>query len=210
MPDEPDLDEVRFLLTQESESESEGRDQRLLEHLMQGDMGAFWALWEQHQGYLYRLCCLWLGHPEEAEDVLSEAMIKAWIKLPDQAGQILNLRAWLARLTFNLCMDLHRERARPGRQVQDLEDPSGAERVVAPAGDQPEEAFLHRERWEYIFRLINGLPLRLREPFALRILQERSYQDIAEQLHLSPENVRKRVQQARALLQERWEKHLAP
>lgn len=51
--------------------------------------------------------------------------------------------------------------------------------------------------------MIARLKPNLRTPFILRFFHDISYNDIASQLDLSPENVRKRIQQARAVLQDR-------
>ena len=38
------------------------------------------------------------------------------------AEKITNLRAWLTRLTHNLCIDIHRERRRKAMQMEDIEE----------------------------------------------------------------------------------------
>jgi RNA polymerase sigma-70 factor (ECF subfamily) len=46
----------------------------------------FWQLWQQNQTYLYRCCLKWMnGNRIDAEEALSQAMFKAWEKLPDHA-----------------------------------------------------------------------------------------------------------------------------
>ncbi|MFB8795993.1 MAG: sigma-70 family RNA polymerase sigma factor [Microcoleus sp.] len=50
---------------------------------------------------------------------------------------------------------------------------------------------------------INNLSLRLRETFILHWYKEQSYQEIAQQLNISYDNVRKRISQARAILRQR-------
>ncbi len=79
----------------------------LLKRLSLGDDNAFWQLWQQHQKYLYHRCLSWMGgNPIEAEEALSLAMLKARDKLPNSANKITNFRAWLTRLTHNLCVDV--------------------------------------------------------------------------------------------------------
>ena len=61
------------------------------------DIGtAFWQRWEQYRDYLYRCCIKWMGgNPTDAEDALSRAMLKAWEKVQNYAGEIANFKAWL-------------------------------------------------------------------------------------------------------------------
>ena len=80
-------------------------EQILLKRLAHGDRTVFWQLWERYQPYLYRCCLRWMGgNPADAEDACSRAMLKAWDKLPKYAAKLINLKAWLARLTHNLCV----------------------------------------------------------------------------------------------------------
>lgn len=75
--------------------------------------------------------------------------------------------------------------------------------------NSPEEALLHHELGQYIRRAIDTLPSRLRNPFILRYCHQIAYQDIAQQLALSLNNVYKRIQQAREILQKRLSRYLS-
>ncbi|WP_228056957.1 RNA polymerase sigma factor [Tychonema sp. LEGE 07203] len=172
---------------------------------------AFWQLWQQNRDYLYRCCLRWMGgNPVDAEEVLSRAMLKALDKLPDYAEKITNLRAWLTRLTHNLCIDIHRERRRKAMQMEDIEEIAATGNSAFISGlDSPQEALLHHELGKYIRRAIDTLPSRLRNPFILRYWHQIAYQDIAQQLALSLNNVYKRIQQAREILQKRLSRYLS-
>lgn len=61
------------------------------------------------------------GNPTEAEDALGRAMVKAWEKVQKYAGEIAKFKAWLTRLTHNLCIDIHRERDRGANRVENIE-----------------------------------------------------------------------------------------
>jgi RNA polymerase sigma factor (sigma-70 family) len=183
----------------------ERRVQRLLDALAAGNHAAFWPLWDLYKGHLYHVC-LWQmdGVREDAEDALSRSMLRALDKLPRMCGRIQNVGAWLSRLTVNLCVDMHREQKRDARRLENIDDvlPAAGEVLQADA-DSPETVFLHREAIDYVCDVINDLPPRLREPFALRFFQEMAYCDIAARLILTTENVRKRIQQARDILRQR-------
>jgi RNA polymerase sigma-70 factor (ECF subfamily) len=172
---------------------------------------AFWLLWQQHRDYLYRCCVKWMGgNSADAEEVLSRAMLKAWDKLPNHADKIANLRAWLTRLTHNLCIDIHRERRRKAMQIDDIEEVAArGNSAVIFCVNSPEEALLHRELGKYIRLAIDTLPSRLRTPFILRYWHQIAYQDIAQKLALSLDNVYKRIQQARDILQKRLSRYLS-
>jgi RNA polymerase sigma-70 factor (ECF subfamily) len=144
------------------------------------------------------------GVREDAEDALSRSMLRALDKLPRMSGRIQNIRAWLSRLTVNLCVDIHREQRRDARRLENIDDvlPAAVDVLQAKA-DSPEKVFLNREAIAYVCDVINELPPRLREPFALRFFQEMPYNDIAERLILTTDTARKRIQQARDILRQR-------
>lgn len=193
------------------EVETESEEQAILRQIAQGDRTAFWQLWQQYHDYLYRRCWTWMGgNHMEAEEALSQAMLKAWNKMPKYAEQITNPKAWLTRMTHNLCVDIHRERQRKAKSSESLETiADGEDEAITSGCDSPESVLLHLEMQAYIRRAVNALPVRLRQPFILRFEQEKSYQEIAEQLALSHHNVRKRIQQAREILQKYLNKYFA-
>jgi RNA polymerase sigma factor (sigma-70 family) len=183
-----------------------GREQAVvLEFLSEAHPSAFWQVWEAHRRYLYALCLRHMGGVrEEAEDALSRAMLKAHEKIPRHAAEIANLKAWLTRLVYNLCIDIHRERRRSisiGVEVEQM-TPSDEMRT-SKSCKSPEELLLSREVYSDVIGTVEELPKHLREPFVLRFFEEMAYPDIAEKLRLTQENVRKRIQLARAIIQER-------
>ncbi len=202
------LNTLHSIPLEKSATESE---QLLLRRISQGDRTAFWQLWGRYQDYLSRRCLTWMGcNRTDASEALSRATLKAWDKLPNYAGKITNPRAWLTRLTHNVCMDMHRERSRGAKGIESIEEIAiKDEETAALTLASPESAVLRRELGMTIRRAINALPLRLRDPFILRYYHNLSYQDIAQQLALSVANVRKRIQQAREILQKQLNKYLA-
>jgi RNA polymerase sigma factor (sigma-70 family) len=174
------------------------------------DTTSFWKLWEEHEKFLYRICLHQLdGIEEEAEDALSVLMVKLLDLLPRYEDRIQNLRAWLARITYNLCIDIRREiqRKRNLESIDELADSIG-EAFVSSA-ESPEEATLRLETRRYIFQAIEELSVKLRAPFLLHHLYALPYDEIAVRLELSPENARKRSQLARLVLQESLEKYFS-
>ncbi|WP_071783215.1 RNA polymerase sigma factor [Rubidibacter lacunae] len=176
--------------------------------LAAGDRAAFWPLWRQHNDYLYRRCLIWMGgNPNDAEEALSRATLKAWEKLPVYADRIENLRAWLTRMTHNLCVDMHRERGRAAMPVGDIEEliASGS---IRSRMESPETVLLRQELNCHLRTAISELPAGLREPFVLHHCQEQPYTQIASYLGLTNANARKRVQQARSQLKRRLSRYL--
>lgn len=184
-------------ITQETE------EKRLLKRLAQGDRHAFWSLWESYQNYLYHRCLAWMGgNHDDAQEVMSLASLKAWSKLPNHALNITNLKGWLNRFTHNLCIDIHRQRKHKAMSVDNVEDiPLNNHEI--DSSDYAESELLQQEQKIYLRHYIDSLSSRLRDPLILSYYQSMSHADIAQQLSISPDNVAKRLQQAKQILKQR-------
>ncbi|NEQ66280.1 MAG: sigma-70 family RNA polymerase sigma factor [Symploca sp. SIO2D2] len=164
----------------------------------------FWQQWQELQDQLYR-CCLKLMNfnPTDAEDALSQAMLKAWSKVQQYAGKIDNLKVWLMQLTRNLCIDIIRQRSKGAVGVENMEWVGASDQVdTACAVDTPEQALEKAEKAEVIQEAIASLPQRLRKTFILYFYQQRSHTEIAETQGITYDNVCKRISLARKQLKE--------
>ena len=202
-------DGICLLTTNTLQTRKKLEEQLLLKRLSQGERSIFWQLWHQHRDYLYYRCLGWMGgNYNDAEDALSFASLKAWDKLPEYAEKITNLRAWFTRLTHNTCVDIHRKRCR--KKMTSIEEiTEGEDKVLISSFDSPESAILRYELKLYIRHAVNTLCERLRPAFILRYFYENSYQDIAQRLRLTVDNVYKRIQQAREVLQKHLSRYLS-
>jgi RNA polymerase sigma factor (sigma-70 family) len=190
-------------------AESDDETRTLLVSIAEGDRSAFWALWQKYQKHLFAVCLRQMGGIHaDAEDALSKAMLKALDTMPRHARAVVNTRAWLTRLTANVCIEMHRERSR--RRAK-LSSEQGFASVEGPIHSTltPEETLLRGEIYAFMARTIDRLTTRLREPFVLRFEQEMSCREVGERLMLSSENVRKRIQQARAVLRQEMARFLS-
>lgn len=161
---------------------------------------SFWQGWMEHEEYLRRKCNYLLGgNREEAEDVLSAAMMQAFQNFTNQSCGVGNMRAWLTTIVHNACMDGFRKSKRKNNYFTDIET-SEIENIPADYGapsQSPEDIVRVRESLDELYQLILALPETLREPLLLRTIEHLSYPEIATRLNLTEANVRKRLQQAR-------------
>ena len=177
-------------------------EQILLNKLAQGNRNAFWKLWELHQDYFYCRCRTWMGgNHEEAQEVMSLALCKAWDKLPQHSRNIKNFKGWLYQLIHNLCIDIYRQRNRSTVGVENIDDvPCKNQERENFSSNNPEAALLQQELKIYIRHCIDALPSRLSQPLILHYYQGMSHTDIGQKLSISQANVAKRLQQAKLSL----------
>ncbi|MEG4595025.1 sigma-70 family RNA polymerase sigma factor [Microcoleus sp. F8_C2] len=175
-------------------------EQQLLHRLAAGETRAFWQLFQQYRDYLFGCCRKWMnGNSTEAEDLLSQAMLKALKKAQNYAGKIENFKSWLTTLTRNFWIDLKR---RPcANQVEDIEVYAERQDIGWVAVDDTPGSALERDDKNRVIRAaIDDLPARMRETFILHFYEELSYQEIGEKQNITYQNVCKRISQAREFL----------
>ncbi len=157
----------------------------------------FLSAWIPYRPRLYHLCLRWVGgRPEDAEEAMSRVSLHALEQPPGAA--ISSVRAWLTRLARNTCNDLHRERASLLKKLDGLAQDAPPD----AAAEDAESEYLKKELDLALHHAIGVLPARLRAPCELRFLDEMPHDDIARDLGLTCETVRKRIQEGRALLKE--------
>ena len=172
------------------------------------------SVWRAYGPQLRQRCLVWMGgRRDEADEAFSRAGLLALQKYPGQRRQVLNPRSWLLKLTYHVCMDLHRERGRRrehslGTLVETW--PESVERPDSSPAADPEACYLAGELEDRLRQWVEELPPRLRSATALHVVQEVPYREVAPALGISEANARKRVQEARAILRGRLREYLGP
>ena len=164
-----------------------------------GDERAFGALVEPYRRALEVHCYRMLGSLHDAEDVVQEAILKAWRSLARFEGRA-SVQTWLYRIATNACLD---ELDRRPRRAEPVVDPYPDERLadaVAPVVD-PAARYAQREGIELAFlTAIQRLPGRQRAVLILRDVLGWSAAEIAELLASSRPAVNSALQRARATI----------
>jgi RNA polymerase sigma-70 factor (ECF subfamily) len=189
-------------------SNARSDDRKLLDALSGGDTSAFWQIWLRHEPHLGAVCHRHMQRVRsDAEDAVSRSMMTARERLPEYAAEIIDLEAWLTRLTSNVCLDLKKERCRGTRRVDPLEEDVLMRReATLPNQPTPEENCFASQLRQLIGNAFSQLPPGLGAAAQLRFLGEASYATIAESLSITETAARKRVQKARVVLR----RQLAP
>lgn len=155
-----------------------------------GDTGAFAELVEGHRERLRLLVFRVLGDGSEAEDVVQETLLRAYVGLT-QLRDPSRFGGWLAGIALNLSRMTLRRRAAYERALARVTALQG------PMPDGPEELDLGLVR-----EAIELLPPGERSVVALHYVEGLSCEEIAVLLGRSPGTVRVRLHRARAHLRE--------
>lgn len=161
----------------------------------------FWRRWLADRDYFLRLCIRWLrGNRHDAEDVVSRGSLRAFEYLRTHPGGVEKFRPWALRILRNLCIDTVRIAGRCVDPEADDDDDA-----TPCHGALPDRAVYCDELKDVLSGAFASLPPRLSNAFRLRFLDDLAYDEICQQLAITPENARKRIQQARQRLRGRLE-----
>ena len=177
-------------------------DREIIERVLAGDNNAFGELVERYQVKVYNLALRLTGNEDDACDMAQEAFLRAWRSLG--AFQFESaFSTWLFRLTHNVCIDHLRSRQRKSAvslTVQDDESSELSQLDLPDPAPDPEQALLLAEDRALVAQALAALPADYREILTLRAINDLSYQQIAEILHLQEGTVKSRLSRARAQL----------
>ena len=161
----------------------------------------FWTIWLAHRDDLARHSLRFSsGNHADAEDALSEAMLKAAQAF--QTSAVREPRAWLLRLVFNACIDRHRRHRRRDCAMQNAALNIGACHPTDHSAGSPEALLDSAQQLDELTQALRALPPLLAAPLML-YLDDISDGDIAARLNVTREVVRKRRQMARDWLRRR-------
>ena len=182
---------------------------RVLASARSGDAEAFGEMVLPYSSGLYRRALRMTGNPADAEDVRQEALLKAFSRLDQFAGQQEegkdDLHAWVTRIATNASIDLIRQR-RDGKYIS-LEEPcSSPEETfgsrLAARVDNPEENYARKEMRTLMASAIAVLAPDLRQICLLRDVLQYSTHEVAARLGISTVAVRLRLFRAHRRLRE--------
>ncbi len=188
---------TRDVVVADLESPEDWDDATLVGRSVSGDDQAFAVLVRRYQSPLFRHAWRLTQDRRTAEDVVQEAFVTAWRRLPtlDRAE---SFRSWLYQITTRRSIDA--VRARRPEQPLDTVAPS-TEPASTEAG--PATRLEQRAQIAGLAAALQELPVGQRAAWCLREIDELSYDEIATALELPVSTVRGRIARARHELAER-------
>jgi RNA polymerase sigma-70 factor (ECF subfamily) len=169
----------------------------LIERCLAGDQAAWEDIVRLHRRKVFNIAYKFVGKHDLAEDLTQDIFLKLYRSL-DTFDRRANFQTWLISVSRNLCIDHYRS-VRKERETMNRDiDPST---LMPVAKDRSAYAQLElRDRVQLLRAALETLPPTLRTAVLMRDIQEMTYQEIADQLHVPEGTVKSRINRGRTEL----------
>jgi RNA polymerase sigma-70 factor, ECF subfamily len=172
----------------------------LIRRVCQGDKEAFYGLVRPYERAVYVAAVSILNNPADAEEVAQEAVLKAFTHLAEFRAEA-KFSTWLIQITINESRSrLRKDRRHLYESIDEArtdEEGDYSPKDFADWREIPSETLKRDELRNALKRALASLPLKYREVFILRDIQNLSIEETAEILGISEGNVKTRLLRAR-------------
>jgi RNA polymerase sigma factor (sigma-70 family) len=186
---------------EERREQSRLEDKELIADAIAGKQEAYKRLMRKYHNAIAHLIMRMVGNQGDVEDLAQEAFIKAFNSLPSFNDEFA-FSTWLYKIATNNCIDYLRKRK---LKTFSIDRPIGSEDgqqqyEIPDDSHRPDRQILRDQQTSAIRVAIDSLPEKYRLVIVMRHQEERSYEEIAEELALPLGTVKAHIFRAREML----------
>ncbi|MCB9808523.1 RNA polymerase sigma factor [Candidatus Peribacteria bacterium] len=178
-------------------------DVQLYRNAVSGDLDAEGELLSRIYNYSRGMCIKIIGHTEDGEDAVQEAMLRIHVGLNTFAGigssiehTSAKFRTWAHRITRNASVDVLRKRKRNTITIFDDSTLTVLARNIKSTAPSAFEMMDRDELRRLVRSVVNRLPDHHREPVILKYQEDLNDEEIAEQLEIPVGTIKSRLNRA--------------
>jgi RNA polymerase sigma-70 factor (ECF subfamily) len=169
----------------------------IIERCLNGDQAAWESIVRLYRRKVFNVAYKFVGRHDQAEDLTQDVFLKLYKSL-DTFDRRANFQTWLISVSRNLCIDHDRAVRKERETINRDVDPS--EFAPASSDVRADTQLEQRDRVKLLRRALDKLAPTLRTAVMLRDIQELTYQEIADRLHLPEGTVKSRINRGRTEL----------
>jgi RNA polymerase sigma-70 factor (ECF subfamily) len=181
-------------------------DQVLIRKTLRGDRKAFEELMRKYDKKIFSFVVRMVRNEDVAVDLTQDFFFKIFTVLEKYNFEY-KFSTWAYRICYNLVIDHIRKNQ---AQVDSLDDENVSTRDLLHSENVSREdgfkALAREETKDYVWRVVDQIPLKFRELILLRYIQDLKYEEIAEITSLPVGTVKNRIFKAKEILKQEMEK----
>jgi RNA polymerase sigma-70 factor, ECF subfamily len=155
-----------------------------------GDEQKFISLINEHQGLIHKVCFMYESDREVRNDLFQEIVLQLWKSFPTFRGEA-KITTWMYRIALNTAISGYRKQTR-NVKTEDLDEVhlNISEQYGADDGEE------HAQRLQWAIRQLSEIE----RAMIMMALEEVPYEEIAETIGITQNNVRVRMNRIREKL----------
>ena len=181
-------------------------DRQLIAAVRRGSDAAFEQLYRRYSVGVGRFVAGRVRDNGRAEDLVQEIFLSALRRIRATDGAIA-FRPWIFEIAKNAAIDHYRRTSRTEEvsiHADDVLRPADQLRLVGASHARPENAVLHKERFDQLRGAFAELSHNHHRVLVLRELEGRSYREIAKEMDMTRPAVESALFRARRRLQQEY------
>jgi len=155
-----------------------------------GDEKKFINLINEHQGLIHKVCIMYVSNPELRNDLFQEIVLQLWKSFHTFRGEA-KITTWMYRIALNTAISGYRKQTR-NVKTQDLDEVHYNISEHPGAEDGEENA----QKLQWAIRQLSEIE----RAMVMMALEEIPYEEIAETVGITQNNVRVRMNRIREKL----------
>ena len=181
---------------------SNNEDSVLFQLIKQRDKNAFTQIYNKYHRYLYILAFRFLKNDEMAEDAVQYVFVKLWINTRDINVEV-NLKNYLYTMTKNYILNQIRDK----KEIISINYEYAQKEIEDENGDI-QKMFEETQLSDLLYKGIDSLPHQKKEICKKKIQENKSNQEIADEMGLSVHTVKSHYQESIKLLRTYFQKFM--
>ena len=138
---------------------------------------------EEHKGVILKVVRANAADPDDQDDLFQEIAFQVWLSIPSFQERA-KVSTWIYKVALNTTMVWHRAQ----KKHRHMREPLYLVNEKSYSGEDPSKSMESREELEWLYEEFRKLPT-VDRSLALLYLDEFSYQEIADILGISTNNV---------------------
>lgn len=188
--------------TPDGKTTPELSDGDLMLALQQGRDFVLDELMKRHKQPLFHFVTRYTRDEDTAYDIVQEAFFRVYTRA-ETYNPSYRFKTWLYQITLNLCRDHARKKRLQSVLSLDAwtdDADKGSLHDILASGENVESLTEHRQTLKILEKQIDKLPHKLKTALILFALEDRSQEECARILGVTPKTVETRVYRARKIL----------
>ncbi|PWJ58736.1 RNA polymerase sigma-70 factor (ECF subfamily) [Dyadobacter jejuensis] len=160
----------------------------------------FLTVLSDHKGILYKVARAYCPDPGHRKDLIQEITLQLWRSFDKYHGKF-KYSTWIYKVALNVAISYYRKISKEQERVFSISDS-----ILNFPTDESED--IYQEDIRLLYRFIEGLKP-IDKAIMLLYLEEKSHQEMAKIIGISPSNVSTKLHRIKTYLKEQFSQHTA-